>query len=47
MWENGERLQMWHIKGTWLNSYKMKGQGGSYLRVGEGLGRGEWRVSVL
>ena len=36
-----EGLLMWYIKGTGLNSYKMKGQGGSYLRVGGGFGRGE------
>ena len=29
-----EGLQMWYIKGIGLNSYKMKGLGGSYLRVG-------------
>ena len=32
-----EKIQMWYIKGIGLNSYKMKGQGGSYLRVGETL----------
>ena len=30
-----------YIKGIGLNSYKMKGQGRSYLRVGEGFCRGE------
>ena len=29
-----EGLLMWYIKGIGLNSYKMKGQGGSFLRVG-------------
>ena len=28
-----EGLQMWYIEGIGLNSYKMKGQGRSYLRV--------------
>ena len=29
-----EGLLLWYIKGIGLNSYKMKGQGGSYLREG-------------
>ena len=36
-----EGLQMWYIKGIGLNSYKMKGQGRSYPRVGEGFCIGE------
>ena len=33
-----EGLQMWYVKGIGLNSYNIKGQGGSYLK---GFGRGE------
>ena len=35
MWGNGEEgLQMWYIKGIGLYSYKMKGKGGTYSRIG-------------